>query len=102
MFSTETDNLTPIIDRFLAIDDVTRGDSRQPFLVRYRGLLRIDSLQAYDQLAVLLRPLNITPQFRKDGDRHVIPNTIQWLYSVFEDKLSIVFVFNDLNLIIRK
>lgn len=72
MFSNETDILTPIVARFLAIDDVTQGDSRQPYLVRYRGKLRIDSLQAYDQLAELLRPHNITPQFRKDGDQHVV------------------------------
>lgn len=72
MLSNETDILTPIIARFLTIDDVTQGDSRQPFLVRYRGLLRTDSVQAYDQLAELLRPRNITPLFRKDGDRHAI------------------------------
>lgn len=72
MFSNETENLTPIIARFLAIDDVTLGDSRQPFLVRYRGVLRIDSLTAYDQLAELLRPRNITPLFRKEGNRHII------------------------------
>ncbi|MBN1536654.1 MAG: site-2 protease family protein [Anaerolineales bacterium] len=72
MFSNETDVITPIVARFLSIDDVTQGDSRQSYLVRYRGLLRMDSVQAYDQLSELLRSHNITPLFRKDGDRHTI------------------------------
>jgi len=72
MFPTDTDTLTPIVARFLSIEDVTQGDSRTPYLVRYRGLLRIDSVEAYDQLAELLRPRNITPLFRKEGERHVV------------------------------
>ncbi len=72
MLPIETDTITPLIARFLSIDDVTQGDSRTPYLLRYRGLLRGDSVEAYDQLAELLRPRNITPLFRKDGDRHAI------------------------------
>ncbi len=72
MFPNETDPLTNIVSRFLSIEDVTQGDARQSYLVRYRGLLRGDSVEAYDQLAELLRPRNITPLFRKDGDRHAI------------------------------
>jgi membrane-associated protease RseP (regulator of RpoE activity) len=72
MFPIETDSLTNIVSRFLSIEDVTEGDSKQPFLKRYRGLLRGDSAEVYDQLAELLIPYKMTPLFRKDGDRHAI------------------------------
>lgn len=72
MFTTDVDPLTPIIARFLSIADITQGDGKQPFSVRYRGQLRSDSEEAYDQLAALLKPLGYTPLFRKDGEQHAI------------------------------
>jgi membrane-associated protease RseP (regulator of RpoE activity) len=72
MYPTESDNLTPLVARVLNIEDVTRGDPKQNFLVRYRGQLRGDSAAAYDQLADLMRPLDITPLFRKDKDQHAV------------------------------
>ena len=56
----------------MRIDDITTGGIKQNYLVRYRGLLITDSAQAYDQLADWLRPLEITPVFRKDEDRHAV------------------------------
>ncbi|MFZ5808824.1 MAG: site-2 protease family protein [Chloroflexota bacterium] len=72
MFLNEADSLTPIVARFLSIADITQGDGKQPFSVRYRGRLRIDSEDAYDQLAELLKPLGYTPLFRMDGEQHAI------------------------------
>jgi membrane-associated protease RseP (regulator of RpoE activity) len=72
MLPNETENLTAIVDRFLNIHDIIHGDARQGYLVRYRGKLRMDSAQAYDQMAGLLRPLGITPLFRKEQDQHSI------------------------------
>lgn len=72
MYPTEADNLTPLVARVLNIEDVTRGSPKQNFLVRYRGQLRGDSAAAYDQLAESLRPLEITPLFRKDKDQHAV------------------------------
>ena len=69
---TEIDPLTSIIARFLTISDITQGDGKQPYNVRYRGKLYVDSEQAYDQLVEYLKPLGYTPLFRKDGDQHVI------------------------------
>ena len=46
---------------------------RKIIIVRYRGQLRTeDSEAAYDQLAAQLKPLNVTPLFRWDDDRHAI------------------------------
>jgi len=55
MLQTDLDELTAIISRVFNIEDVTRGDGKQGYLVRYRGrLLAEDSAQAYDQLAEAL------------------------------------------------
>jgi len=73
MFPTEFDQLTSIVSRVLRVELVTRGDPEKQYLVRYGGqLYSEDSAAAYDQLASLLRPLNITPLFRKDKGQHVV------------------------------
>lgn len=55
------------VRRIFAIDDATLGDERSKFLVRYRGhLYSDDSAAAYDQLAEAVKPLGLTPLFRKD------------------------------------
>ena len=67
------DDLTLAVSRVFDIDDVTTGDGKQGYLVRYRGrLLLADSAQAYDQLAEALRPREITPLFRKEKDQQVV------------------------------
>jgi membrane-associated protease RseP (regulator of RpoE activity) len=61
------------IDRIFVIEDVTEGSQKVGYLTRYRGHLReIDSIQAYAQLSEQLKPYNITPLFRKDGERQSI------------------------------
>lgn len=57
------------VRRIFAIDDATLGDERSKFLVRYRGhLITDDSAAAYDRLAGEVKPLGLTPMFRKDDD----------------------------------
>lgn len=73
MYPLESDTLTSIVSRVLRIEDVTPGNPKLGYVARYRGqLYSEDSVAAYDQLADALRPLNITPLFRKDHDRHVV------------------------------
>lgn len=70
--SSESDNLTPIIKKYLAIRDVTWGESSQKFLVRYRGKLLMDSVEAFDGLKEALNDQDITHLFREEDDQHVI------------------------------
>jgi membrane-associated protease RseP (regulator of RpoE activity) len=63
---------SPIVSRVMRIDDITLGDSKSNYLVRYRVELYGDSEEAYDELATLLRPRDVTPLFRKENDRHVV------------------------------
>jgi membrane-associated protease RseP (regulator of RpoE activity) len=73
MLPVENDNYTPIVSRFLRIEDTTWGDEKKGYLVRFRGqLFNQDSAQAYDQLAQALRSVNVTPLFRLEEDRHVV------------------------------
>ena len=68
---TENDKLTPLVARLMRIEDVTWGDEKQGFIVRYRGhLYNEDTAAAYDEMAGLLRPLEITPLFRLEEGRH--------------------------------
>lgn len=62
----EIEVLNAIIGRVFAFSDVTVGDERQGYLVRYRGHLVMDSSEAYDQLAEALQGYNLLPLFRKD------------------------------------
>ncbi len=68
----ENDILNSIVARVFQYDDVTLGDPKQGYFLRYRGKLLIASDQAYDQLAAALRPYNVTPMFRAEGERQVV------------------------------
>jgi Zn-dependent protease len=73
MLPIENDQFTPIVNRYLRINDKTWGDEKKGYLVRYRGqLFSQDSASVYDQLAQALRPLNVTPLFRIEDDQHAI------------------------------
>ncbi|HXF83830.1 MAG TPA: site-2 protease family protein [Anaerolineales bacterium] len=70
----EMDILTHYVSRVFRIEDVTAGNGRE-WIARYRGHLlnQEDSAAAYDLLAELLKPHQLTPLFRKaEGDKHVI------------------------------
>jgi Zn-dependent protease len=76
----DSSRFTALVSRVLRIDDITTGDQKQGYLVRYRGQLYGDSAEAYDQLSANLRPLEVTPLFRQEGETHVIillPGIIQ-------------------------
>ncbi len=73
MYPVDSDRLTTIISRYFVVEDITAGDKTSRYLVRYRGrLISEDTQSAYDQLAAALRPLEITPLFRKEKEKQVI------------------------------
>ncbi len=72
MFATEYDPLTSVVARYLRIQDITQGDAKQPYAVRYRGQLYGDSAQAYEQLAAALKPLGYMPLFRPENGQHAV------------------------------
>ncbi|MDX9864098.1 MAG: site-2 protease family protein [Anaerolineaceae bacterium] len=65
--------LHKLVERIFQIDDITIGDPKKDYILRYRGMLKVkNSEEAYDELAKELKPLGITPLFRWEGKRHVI------------------------------
>jgi membrane-associated protease RseP (regulator of RpoE activity) len=68
----EPEILTSIVSRVFRVDEVTSGDARNGYFLRYRGELLLDSAEAYDQLAEALRPYDITPLFRIENGRQTV------------------------------
>lgn len=68
----DSEVLTSIVGRVFRVDEVTEGDPKKGFYLRYRGDLLGDSVQAYDQLETALRPYEITPLFRSEAGRPTV------------------------------
>ncbi|NMB56087.1 MAG: site-2 protease family protein [Leptolinea sp.] len=61
------------VERILSIDDITTGEQKDGFLLRFRGHLRSEnSEEAYSLLENQIRPFNLTPLFRKEANQHTI------------------------------
>jgi len=79
MIPDAMDAYTPLVARVLKIQDITQGELKSNYLVRYRGTLYLDAAKAYDQLAADLKPMDITPLFRSENAQAVVllmPGTI--------------------------
>jgi membrane-associated protease RseP (regulator of RpoE activity) len=63
---------TSIVSRVFRVDELSLGDVKQGYFLRYRGELLIDSVEAYDRLDEALRSYDITPLFRVEDDRQTI------------------------------
>ncbi len=67
-----SDELTPLVERILTIENVTWGGAAQPFVARYHGRLRKDSAEAYAELAAAVQPRGLTPVFRAEDVQHTV------------------------------
>ncbi|MFN2113976.1 MAG: site-2 protease family protein [Anaerolineales bacterium] len=66
------EELTGQVSQVLDIGQYTLGSSRENFLVRFVGTLRLTSEEAYQQLADQLEPEGLMPLFRSQSGNHVI------------------------------
>lgn len=66
------DRIDLLVRDVFTIDEITWGDAKQDFAVRYRGALKMDSAEAYARLAQNLRPLGYTPLFRMEEGKQTI------------------------------
>jgi len=60
--------LSSLVSSVFRIEDLTLGAASDNFLVRYRGQLLLDSIEAYAQLTEKLRPYQLTPLFRQEAN----------------------------------
>ena len=72
MVLPDTDVLTSIVSRNFRVDEMTLGDPKRGFFLRYRGNLLTDSAQAYDNMSDALAPHNVTPLFRVEDGRQTV------------------------------
>jgi len=69
----EQEVLNSYLSSVFKIEDITLGDPNGEFIVRYRGKLTLDSVEAFDRLVALLRPHELMPLFRKsENGGHII------------------------------
>jgi membrane-associated protease RseP (regulator of RpoE activity) len=68
----DSEILTSVVSRVFRVEEFTHGDPKQGYFMRYRGRLLSDSVEAYDQLSEALRPYDITPLFRLEGQRQSV------------------------------
>jgi Zn-dependent protease len=68
----ENDQISPLIAQYFDIEQVTWAGPRQPFVVRYEGRLKGDSLKAHAALTAALKPHKLTPMFFESEGRHVV------------------------------
>jgi len=67
------DQLTSIVSRVMRVESITmENQNNTKIIARYRGSLRMDSVDAYDRLAEALKPLNYTPLFKNDHEMALI------------------------------
>ncbi|MDH3944067.1 MAG: site-2 protease family protein [Anaerolineae bacterium] len=70
--SNNTEILTTIVRRCMTIQEVTWGTTQDPFEVRFRGRLLLESDEAYDLLAEKTRPHTLTPILQESEGQHII------------------------------
>ncbi len=87
-FSEKQAALTAQVKGVMRVESVTHGGPGDKFLASYRGELIKDSIEAYDQLSETLKPLNITPLFRKDENNGGTPHNIIMMDGTFNSKPS--------------
>ena len=73
MLPVELDPYTPIVARYFRIQNLTWGDVKSSYHIRYQGeLIQEDSAAAYDSLAEALHPLGMTPLFRIEKGQQLV------------------------------
>jgi len=71
--ASQPDPFLLLVKQVFRIEEVTWGNGKQNFLVRYRGKLLIESQDAYAQLSKGLLSLDVTPMFRvEEGSETII------------------------------
>jgi len=74
------DKLLPLVRQVMSITDITVGDQKQLFAVRFRGTLISDSELAFEKLDPAFKQAGTTLLFREENDGHEIlgmPGVIQ-------------------------
>ena len=71
---TVNESLDAAVERYFNVELITRGSGgKSEYVARYSGhLYSEDSVAVYDELSECLRPMGVTPLFRKDAESQVV------------------------------
>ncbi|MBX3047532.1 MAG: site-2 protease family protein [Anaerolineales bacterium] len=67
-----TDTVTPLVARYLDIEQVTQGGGKLPYTMRYSGKLRIPSERAHRELSAALKAQKLNVFLREEQGQHEI------------------------------
>lgn len=70
--ANETDIVTPLIARYLDIEEVTQGGGKLPYAMRYSGKLRVESERAHRELNAALKQQKLAVYLREEKGQHII------------------------------
>ncbi|MBX3005698.1 MAG: site-2 protease family protein [Anaerolineales bacterium] len=69
---TDTDTITPLIARYLDIEQVVQGGGKLPYVMRYHGQLRVESERAHRELSAALKAQKLSVHLLADGKQHAL------------------------------
>lgn len=67
-----TDTVTPLVARYLDIEQVTQGGGKLPYTMRYSGKLRIPSERAHRELSAALKAQKLNVFLREEQGQHEV------------------------------
>lgn len=70
--SAERDTITPLVARYLDIEQVVQGGGKLPFLVRYVGKLRVEPERAHRELNNAFKAQRGMVLFLEENGQHVV------------------------------
>lgn len=68
----ETDTTTPLIARYLDIEEVVQGGGKLPYAMLYGGKLRVDPERTHRELSAALKAQKLGVLLREDKDQQII------------------------------
>lgn len=70
--TNDADMVTPLIALYLDIEEVTQGGGKLPYVMRYSGILRIDSERTHRELNAAFKQQKLAVYLREEKGQHII------------------------------
>ncbi len=72
LYSSEADLISPLVSKVLTIEKIRWGSPQLKYVRLYHGVLKIESVEAFDQLSEDLKIHGLSPLFRQNEQLHEI------------------------------
>ena len=68
LYSSETDLISPLVSKVFSIKELRWGSAQLKYVMQYRGHLKINSIDAFEQLSEDLKGHSLSPLFRQEDE----------------------------------